>query len=164
VPDTNPRGQAMVNELLWVHGMLRNALGEVQRLAAEVHDGLPPERVRESVRSLSVDNAVWTLRTNCLYYCRFVHGHHTLEDTHLFPALRRSNPALGPVVDKLEADHVVVARDLERIEQAAGELVGGGSRADLVEALTALADHLLAHLEYEEEQISPTLRTWTGWP
>jgi hypothetical protein len=156
----------MVDELLWVHGMLRNALRDVQRLAGEVGDGLPPERVREEVRSLSVDNAVWSLRTNCLYYCRFVHGHHTLEDTHLFPALRRSNPALGPVVDKLEADHVVVARDLERIEAAAGELVTGTgeARARLVDALNALADHLLAHLEYEEEQISPTLRTWTGWP
>lgn len=27
-----------------------------------------------------------------------------------------------------------------------------------------LAEHLPAHLEYEEESISPTLRTWRHWP
>jgi hypothetical protein len=31
-------------------------------------------------------------------------------------------------------------------------------------ALGNLSDELLAHLDYEEEKISATLRTWPGWP
>ena len=33
-----------------------------------------------------------------------------------------------------------------------------------VTALRTLSDDLLAHLQYEEEHISGTLRTWTRWP
>jgi iron-sulfur cluster repair protein YtfE (RIC family) len=85
----------------------------------------------------------------------------------LFPALRRSNPALNPVVDKLEADHRAVSHQLDEIEAAAKALglrAGPEARRRVVEALNALATDLLAHLEFEEENVSPTLRTWTRWP
>jgi iron-sulfur cluster repair protein YtfE (RIC family) len=85
----------------------------------------------------------------------------------LFPELRRSNPALNPVVDKLEADHDSVSGLLEEVEAAAQAL---GSREDpalrerLTGALQNLSTDLLAHLQYEEEHISDRLRTWTAWP
>jgi len=85
----------------------------------------------------------------------------------LFPALRRSNPALGPVVDTLEADHRRVSDYLDEVEAAADSLVHqdtADSSRRVVDALNVLAEHLLAHLAYEEEAISPTLRTWEGWP
>ena len=40
----------------------------------------------------------------------------------LFPELRRSNPALAPVVDKLQADHEHVSTLLDDVETAAREL------------------------------------------
>jgi len=33
----------------------------------------------------------------------------------------------------------------------------------LIVALTSLSDVLLAHLNYEEDNISGPLRTWTSW-
>jgi hemerythrin-like domain-containing protein len=97
---------------------------------------------------------------NCLHYCRFVHGHHRLEDVALFPALRRADPDLGPVVDRLEGDHRRVAEQLDELEAA----VAGDDRDRVVLALDELAAHLLAHLELEEESIGPALRRMDKHP
>jgi hypothetical protein len=38
------------------------------------------------------------------------------------------------------------------------------ARTRVVEALPAVAGHLLAHLDYEEQAITPTLQEWDRWP
>ena len=96
-----------------------------------------------------------------------MHAHHHAESVLLFPELRRSNPALGPVVDKLQADHEHVSTLLDDVEAAArelGERRQPGRPRRLVAALGQLSTDLLAHLAYEEESIGGTLRTWTSWP
>jgi hypothetical protein len=150
-----------------VHGMIRRDLETVRRLAGEVAAGLPAADVQAGIESLAASGPLWQLKVNCLRYCHFVHSHHRAESIMLFPELRRSNPALNPVVDKLEADHDSVSGVLEEVEAAARAL---GSREDralreqLTGALQKLSTDLLSHLQYEEEHISDTLRTWTAWP
>ena len=60
----------------------------------------------------------WTLGTFCETYCRVVTQHHTLEDRSVFPHLRRSEPALRGVLDRLHEEHEVIADLLERIDRA----------------------------------------------
>jgi hypothetical protein len=188
---SNSRGEALVRELKWVHGMIRRDLQTVRVLAAAVADGLPGAEAAQSIRSLQISGPLWQLKVNCLQYCRFVHMHHHGESALLFPRLRESNPALGPVVDKLESDHAAVSDLLDDVSAAAmalaadegpageeavcGEAVReeavreeavreeAEARERLSSALADLSAVLLAHLDYEEEQISDTLRTWTGW-
>ena len=163
----NPRGEALVAELKWVHDMIRRDLTTVRQLAADVAAGLPAEEVGSAIRSLGANGPLWQLKVGCVHYCRFVHSHHNAESILLFPQLRRADPALNPVVDKLEADHVHVSGLLDRVEAAASELGAAEdpvARQRLVRALDTLSADLLAHLRYEEEHISATLRTWTGWP
>jgi hypothetical protein len=160
-------GERFVQELLWIHSILRQDLETVRRLAEEVAAGKAAEDVRADVATLQTNSPLWQLKAGCLYYCRFVHTHHTIEDAHFFPALRRSNPALGPVVDKLEADHRKVSDLCGDVGAAAADLVRDETptvRARVVDTLNALRDCLLVHLAYEEEQVGPTLRTWTRWP
>jgi hemerythrin HHE cation binding domain-containing protein len=160
-------GEGMVAELKWVHGMIRRDLEIVRRLADELGDGLPGESAAATIADLAVGSPLWQLKINCLQYCRFVHMHHHGESALLFPQLRRSNPALGPVVDKLEADHGRVSDLLDDVSAAAVALAGEESdsgRKQLIAALEVLSEELLAHLDYEEENISATLRTWTSWP
>jgi hemerythrin superfamily protein len=167
VTTTEQPGEHLVQELLWIHGILRDDLALVQRLAVEVAGGKDPGLVREEIARLKTKSPLWQLKVNCIYYCRLVHAHHNGEDAHIFPALRRSNPALDPVVDTLEADHRKVSDILDEVEAAANALTAEdvtASRERLVDALNLLAEHLLAHLAYEEESISPTLRTWRHWP
>jgi hemerythrin HHE cation binding domain-containing protein len=158
-----PQGEALYEDLLWVHGLLRQDLATVERLAVEVVDGAPAEGVVREVRALETTGPLWRLRASCLHYCRFVHHHHRLEDRALFPELRRVNPALGPVVDRLQEDHRRVALLLEAVEAAVETLDGDGTaaaRLSVASALEALAGHLLAHLELEEESVAETLRRW----
>jgi hypothetical protein len=157
------QGEALYQDLLWVHGLLRQDLATVERLAVEVAAGAGAEQVVAEVRALETTGPLWRLRASCLHYCRFVHHHHRLEDRALFPELRRVNPALGPVVDRLQQDHRRVAGLIEAVEAAVDaldRLDAPGTRAGVGEALEALAAHLLAHLELEEESVAETLRRW----
>jgi hypothetical protein len=156
----------LVDELTWVHDAIRHDLAICRKLADEVTAGATQGQVDEQLRALRTNGPLWQLRVNCLTYCRHVHAHHGLEDALLFPALRRTNPALANVVDKLEADHRDVSDLLDSIEMAAARLGSADSpqtRSALADALTALATVLLEHLAYEEKTIGPTLAQMTDW-
>ena len=156
----------LFEELLWVHSMIRRDLGIVAALAEAVVDGLEPGEVRDRIEDLKANGPLWQLKVNCLHYCRFVHSHHNLEDAALFPVLRRVNPDLDPVVDKLEADHRQVSVLLDEVEAAAADLTGddnGEGRARVVVALEALGAALLEHLDFEERSIESTLARMGSW-
>jgi hypothetical protein len=166
-PPGNPRGEAMVAELTWVHDMIRRDLRTVRQMAADAAAGGAAGQIQAGIGSLAASSPLWQLKVGCLHYCRFVHSHHHAESVLLFPALRRANPALNPVVDKLEADHASVSDLLGEVETAARELSDAedpAARTRLVDALHKLSADLLAHLQYEEDHISDTLRTWSDWP
>jgi hypothetical protein len=163
----NPRGEALVAELRWVHGMIRRDLQTVRQLAEGTANGQPGDQIRAGISALAATGPLWQLKINCLRYCRFVHSHHHAESAMLFPALRRADPALNPVVDRLEAEHRAVSGRLDEVEAAAQALAGhdeASLRERLATALQDLSTELLEHLQYEEDHISDTLRTWPGWP
>jgi hypothetical protein len=166
-PPGNPRGDAMVAELTWVHDMIRRDLRTVRQMTADAAAGGAAGQIQAGIGSLAASSPLWQLKVGCLHYCRFVHSHHHAESVLLFPALRRANPALNPVVDKLEADHASVSDLLGEVETAARELSDAedpAARSRLIDALHKLSADLLAHLQYEEDHISDTLRTWSDWP
>jgi len=159
-PETD-RGRAMFEELLWVHSIIRRDLEIVERLAADVGAGLPGEAVQDALGELKTTGPLWQLKVNCLRYCRHVHAHHGAEDVLLFPALRGVDPSIGPVVDRLEADHARVADLLDAVEAAARSLPdtnGGDARRRVIDGLQELHVHLLEHLDYEERHAGPTMR------
>ena len=163
---TPPR-EGMFRELLAIHAHLRRDLQTVRRLATEARDGLPQETILAEIRNLETNSPLWRLKYGCMYYCRFVHTHHTLEDAALFPMVRKHDPSLKSVVDRLEEDHLTVHHITERIAAVADRVASdasGVSRFQLVEALTELEAHLLAHLSFEEESLGPLLSSWDHWP
>jgi hypothetical protein len=159
-PETE-RGKAMFRELLWVHAAIRRDLGTVEKLAADVADGLPGEAVHDALGDLKTTGPLWQLKVNCLRYCSFVHAHHGAEDTLLFPAIRAVDSSMAPIVDRLEADHARVSDLLDAIEEAAQALTGsdsGVARRRVIEGLRELHGHLLEHLDYEEANAGPAMR------
>ena len=118
----------MVAELTWVHDMIRRDLRTVRQMAADAAAGGPPGQIQAGIGSLAASRPLWQLKVGCLHYCRFVHSHHHAESVLLFPALRRANPALSPVVDKLEADHASARNCSVRSSGSAGTEQRGGSR------------------------------------
>lgn len=151
----------MFQELLWVHSAIRRDLDIVEQLAADVDDGLPGEAVEDALGELKTTGPLWQLKVNCLRYCSFVHAHHGAEDVLLFPALRAANPSIGPVVDRLAADHARVADLLDAVEAAARALTdtnGDDARRRVIDGLRDLHVRLLEHLDYEEQNAGPTMR------
>jgi iron-sulfur cluster repair protein YtfE (RIC family) len=162
-----PFGVLVHRQLKLIHQMLRGDLTVCRELAVKVAAGAPAADVAEQIAALQTRSPIWTLQVNCLYHCSVVHAHHGHEDAGMFPALRRSNPELSTVIDKLEADHRAISDLLDDVEASAKELDDthvNPARDRLVTALSRLEDDLLAHLAFEEESIASTMRRWEQWP
>lgn len=160
-PET-PAGRRLHTRLLYVHAVLREDLAKVERMAAEIKDGLmQPGDFKRELADLKANGPLWTLKKDCLAYCELLHGHHGGEDTRLFPSLRELNPGLGPAVDRLEREHQDVSDLLDQIEAAAERLGVEDSadvRAETASLLKELRELLTAHLEFEEAAAGPTIR------
>lgn len=161
---THPRGEAMMRELIFIHDMLRENLQIVSTVSAEAADGASVDHITGQIQSLKSSSMIWRLRMGCIQYCHFVHGHHHHEDQLWFPTLRRLNPDLHAVIDRLQSDHKIVSKLLDEIEAIAARIVEDESaRPQLVQALNRLSEHLLAHLEYEETHLAPTVNRIQSW-
>lgn len=96
----------------------------------------------------------------CGQHCQFVHGHHSIEDAHLFPALAAKSAAWKQVTDRLAAEHVVVHELLMRLIDALYALADDPTRENFDAAVTiydALERVLLSHLGYEEAEIGDAI-------
>ncbi|MGV9375860.1 hemerythrin domain-containing protein [Nonomuraea sp. NPDC003707] len=99
------------------------------------------------------------LRSHCLTFCDALHAHHEGEDNTLFPHLGTETLELAETLTRLQAEHRVVARLLERIRRL---LDHGGT--GIGEELDQRATDLEAHLDYEEEQLVPILNRMLTLP
>lgn len=99
-----------------------------------------------------------------------LHGHHSIEDAHYFPQLRRLEPSVARGFDLLEADH----QDLDLRLQAFADAVNGLLQAaqsgtlerSAVEPFSGTVDEfgslLDRHLVDEEEIVIPALLKLSG--
>ena len=91
-----------------------------------------------------------------------LHGHHTVEDTVLFPELRANQPALAATIDRLDAHHRAIDPLLERGDVLFADLARHRDAArELIATLAAL---LAEHLDAEECAIMPHLRGAKTFP
>jgi hemerythrin-like domain-containing protein len=157
-----PDEQAAGRHLVDVHDHLRSELDQLRDLVEQVAAGsTDPSSVRSYIQRMTIRQNHWTLGTFCETYCRTVTTHHMLEDRSVFPHLRRSDARLGPVIDRLEAEHVQIHDMLEHVDAALVELVSasGDGIAAVNRAMDVLTDALRSHFSYEErELIEPLAR------
>lgn len=162
-PEAKPetaRGRAMYESLLVVHALIRGDLDLIEGLAAQALDGVASVDLRLQLRMLKRDTMLWQLRVSCLRLCSFVRLHHNAEDGEFFVELRDTNPTIGPLIDRMQAEHRRVSDDLDAVEAAANALGhddGQQARKAVVHTLQALRENLLAHLDYEERSLEATV-------
>jgi hypothetical protein len=87
-----------------------------------------------------------------------LHGHHTMEDSHIFPDIRSKHPELGMALDTLTEQHHKIDPLLEKID---AELDNPEKVEVLLKELKTLLDE---HLAYEEAEITPSLRDGKEFP
>ncbi|MCW1096981.1 hemerythrin domain-containing protein [Streptomyces sp. RS2] len=161
--------QEPARNLVAAHDQLRADLDRLREVVREVlADVLAPGDARAEIQRLSLRQNSWTLGAYCASYCRITTLHHTREDEDLFPYLRRSDPRLGEVLDRLTEEHHVIQVLIERVDRELVAFVreegGEQERQALRAAMDLLTDALLSHLAYEErELIEPMARFGTGW-
>ncbi|MEV0842174.1 nitroreductase/quinone reductase family protein [Actinocatenispora sera] len=91
---------------------------------------------------------------HCLAWCAEVGEHHHSEDT-TFPRLLAALPDLAGTIDRLRAEHRLVAERLRALDA----LAAAGDAAGLGAARTELAGQLDEHFGAEERALLPALDT-----
>lgn len=157
--------QASAQDLINVHNGLRAELAQVYDLIDQVVAGtMDVGTARSHINQMTMRQNKWTLGTYCESYCRIVTLHHTIEDQSLFPHLRRGDPRLAPVIDRLKQEHHAIHDVLDGVDRALVTFVStADGMAGLRAAVHLLSDTLLSHLAYEErELVEPIARLGLG--
>ena len=149
------RGRVIGGHLIEVHDHLRAELARVRDLVRQVREGAADAAsARSAINDMTMRQNDWALGAYCASYCRFVTGHHMLEDEAVFPHLRASEADLGPVLDRLADEHKIIHHVLNDVDQAlVDHLRNPADFAGLQQAVDILTDTLLSHLAYEEAQL-----------
>ena len=147
-------GRLIGGHLIEVHDHLRAELDRIRDLIRQVREGaLDAGGARSAINDMTMRQNDWALGAYCASYCRFVTGHHTLEDEAVFPHLRASEPGLEPVIDRLTDEHKIIHGVLNDVDRALVEHVRNPDFEALQQAVDILTDTLLSHLAYEESQL-----------
>lgn len=148
-------GRAVGQHLVDVHDHLRAELARLQGLIDQLRGGtVDAGQVRGFINQMTIRQNNWTVAAYCASYCRLLTGHHSLEDEGIFPHLRVSEPSLGPVLDRLAEEHVVIHGILEGVDRAFVAFLADPNAFNEVEtAIDELDSSLLTHLAYEESQL-----------
>ena len=96
----------------------------------------------------------------CGRECQMLTLHHTIEDQHMFPALRQASGTLRQVVDRLSEEHLIIHQLLETLEAAAITTISkpdGETFSDLKTAFLALERFVRSHFGYEQEELEEAL-------
>jgi len=142
--------------LIDVHDGLRAELARLREAIDEVASGVAdPAALRSFFNRMTIRQNNWTLGAFCQSYCRAVTGHHSLEDSSVFPHLGQADPRLGPVLARLGEEHETIAEILERIDRALVALVASEPDAmnRVRESVDLIADAMASHFSYEEREL-----------
>jgi hemerythrin-like domain-containing protein len=148
-------GRAISAHLIEIHDHLRAELARVRDLIRQVREGaVDAAGARSAISETTIRQNDWALAAYCASYCRFVTGHHMLEDEAAFPHLRAQEEGLGPVIDRLTEEHKIIHQVLNDFDQAlVDHLRDPADVAGIQQAADILTDTLLSHLAYEEAQL-----------
>jgi hemerythrin-like domain-containing protein len=127
-----------------VHAGLRR---DVARMELVAQQPLAPERRAALARRIG-----WLVD--------FLHHHHTSEDEAIWPVAMRKQPQLSGLIEAMEAEHGAMAAAAHRLRDAAEAHARDGSESSrhaLVDAVEALRNTCLPHLEHEETIAVPQL-------
>lgn len=96
----------------------------------------------------------------CGQHCQMVHGHHSIEDSYVFPELSAKAKAFRRVVDRLveehEIVHALVTQLMEEVEKLWKKPTDEKFDAAVL-TYEKLEKLLLSHFAYEERSIGPAL-------
>ena len=100
------------------------------------------------------------IRSRWSDYAALLHEHHHNEDDSIFPALVAARPDMNELVTRLEDDHQQLIATMEAVDSAVTAFDASPDAVNqktMHEALVAVRDLFLPHLDTEDEQILPAI-------
>ena len=156
-PPTTTTAVGAGAEMATIHSAFRRELRLAPALVRSVEHG---DRLRAGIVSVHLD-----------LVDRFLHHHHTIEDSMVWPKLLDRVPAeIMPIVELMETQHETVADVLERTTALRMEWrqdADSSRAAQLASLYAQLHDALVEHLDAEEQHVMPlveacmTQKEWT---
>lgn len=155
-----PKEQLAGRRLIVVHDYLRAELTQLRSLVTQVEFGITSlDQARSHIIAMTMREHDWSLDAYCKKYCQLLSRHHEREDEDVFPQLRRFEPGLAPVLDRLEEEHHAIHAVIEQVDRAL--VLTSSGVGNLRAAVDLLTDTLLSHLSYEERELTdPLARLW----
>ena len=157
---------AVGRHLVQVHDHLRAELGRLRQVLEQVRDGLlEVGEARNALNRMTIKANTWVLGSVCQSFCLALTGHHGLEDESVFPYLGSRDHDLQAVVTRLGEEHVVIHHLVEAVDAALVRLAAQPDELGPVrDAVDALTDALLSHLDYEEQELVGPLSRFGFYP
>jgi hypothetical protein len=146
------------------HDWLRDELAQIGALTDQVIAGqVAAADARARIQELALVRHQWSLAEFCSTYCGILESHHRREDAEMFAAVLDVEPALADVVDRLRAEHAVIASVLTRFDRVLVRMINELTHqrlpadppalAELAAITAELSALLLSHLSYEEDEL-----------
>lgn len=154
--EANPNFDAMTRFWLDRHLMFRDATGQLLR------DGRAFLEAPRDARRHARDTA-----RLAGFLLNQLHGHHSIEDAHYFPALRALDPRLDDGFALLDGDHQALDGHIHGLAETVNAFLARHAEADARDRAADLAaalerfEHVLdRHLEDEEDLVVPVILTY----
>jgi hemerythrin-like domain-containing protein len=127
-----------------------------------VHDAFQRDLDRLTALAASGTNSATdpAVRVSWKRFMTFLHVHHTAEDTHLWPVLRRKltdRPAELAVLEQMDIEHAGLTALLDAVDAS---LTASSEPRQWGPNVQRLAESLAAHCEHEEELALPLVTEW----
>ncbi len=161
IEGVTPSQRRVGKRLALIHAHHLEQMNHVRWVMEQVEAGEQnAAKLLDAVSSMQMTANYRLFGNLCGRECQMLTLHHTIEDQHMFPALREASGTLKEVVDRLSQEHLVIHQLLDALEAAAVNAIqqpGGETFSDLKAAFLALERFVRSHFGYEQEELEEAL-------
>ncbi|WP_417694228.1 hemerythrin domain-containing protein [Roseibium sp.] len=167
IEGARPEHRAHGRHLAMIHRMYLDDLDTVGQLLESVERGEASALdLAQTVEGLDLTQNYRQFGTLCGRECYVLTMHHNIEEAQVFPILEAAgNDGLRAVVQRLQEEHKVVHALLEKLGQAAANLVeqpGSDTFSDAKEVFRVLLKVVRSHFSYEETELEEALGVYNA--
>lgn len=138
-----------VRQFLAIHNMFRRELDKMLQYVDGLLQGDPATSPAER------DQRIEPLAQAAYQYTNYLHLHHSIESSQLFPALQPEGLSAA-IIERLEAEHWEIAAQLDLFDSNM-QTLAKRSPERFQRDLARLAELLRSHLAFEEKHVCPLL-------
>lgn len=147
-----------------IHRLYLRDLSQIEVLMEDIRAGrADPATLAPAIRGMPMARNLRIFGTACDQACQALTIHHMIEDRSLFPQIAAQAQDHRPVIERLLAEHEVLAEGIEALAVAAEWLAREGDNSDgagfdtCAERFAAVMAMVRSHFRYEETRLAPVM-------